>query len=177
MQSVLGKLILVATFAALLGACSQKDPVLMNLQTDGAGPDEFQILPTKPLVPPQDFTALPEPTPGGTNLTDPSPVADAIDALGGNGAQAVSSGMRGSEQAVVAHASRYGVSSDIRNQLAAEDLEWRRKHNGRVLERLFNVNVYFKSYEKFSLDQYYELERLRRSGIWTPAAPPQIVSQ
>jgi hypothetical protein len=40
------------------------------------------------------------------------------------------------------------------------------------LERLFNVNVYFKAYKKQELDQYRELERFRRAGIRTPAAPP-----
>ena len=35
----------------------------------------------------------------------------------------------------------------------SEDLEWRRDNNGRVLERLFNVNVYYKAYRKQRLDQ------------------------
>ena len=56
--------------------------------------------------------------------------------------------------------------------LAAEDLEWRRENNGRLLERLFNVNVYYSSYKPMSLDQHLELERLRQMGVWTPSAPP-----
>ena len=172
MQSALGKMALSAIVLLMLGACSQKDPQLMNLRSDTSGPDEFQILPTKPLEAPEDFTALPEPTPGGSNRTDPTPTADAIDALGGDGARAVNSPLRSSEQAVVAHASRYGVATNIREDLAASDLEWRKQHNGRLLERLFNVSVYYRAYEKMSLDQYLELARLRRLGIWTPAAPP-----
>jgi hypothetical protein len=45
-------------------------------------------------------------------------------------------------------------------------------NDGRLLERLFNVNVYFKAYRSQELDQYLELQRLRRLGIRTPAAPP-----
>ena len=42
----------------------------------------------------------------------------------------------------------------------------------RMLERLFNVSVYFKAYAPMSLDQYLELLRLRNAGVWTPAVPP-----
>jgi hypothetical protein len=37
---------------------------------------------------------------------------------------------------------------------------------------MFGVNVYFDAYEDQSLDQQAELERLRRLGVRTPAAPP-----
>ncbi len=53
-------------------------------------------------------------------------------------------------------------------------LEYRRRNNGRVLERVFNVNVYFNAYRKQSLDQYAELERLRARGIRTVSAPPAV---
>ena len=57
--------------------------------------------------------------------------------------------------------------------LASEDLKWRRDNNGRILERLFNVNVYFKAYQKFWLDQHAELARWRAKGVRTPSAPPR----
>jgi len=173
MQAALGKMALLAVVAAMLSACSSKEPQLMNFRSDGSGPDEFSILPTKSLEAPADYRSLPDPTPGGANRADPTPFADAADALGGSGAAATSSPMRASEQGVVSYASRYGVSAGIREALAAEDLEWRRKHDGRLLERLFNVSVYYKAYRAMSLDQQAELERLRRLGIWTPSAPPQ----
>ena len=44
---------------------------------------------------------------------------------------------------------------------------------GGLLERLFNVNVYFKAYSKMMLDQYAELERWRAIGVPTVGAPPQ----
>lgn len=62
--------------------------------------------------------------------------------------------------------------SGIRGTLAAEDLEFRRKNDGRLLERVFNVNVYFDAYEPMSLDQHAELERWRAQGLLTPSAPP-----
>jgi len=115
---------------------------------------------------------LPEPTPGGTNLVDPRPQADAVAALGCNPDRLERGTIFAGEQGLLAHAARYGVPADIRTTLAAEDLQWRRDNNGRLLERLFNVNVYYSSYKPMSLDQHIELERLRRMGVWTPTAPP-----
>ena len=165
---------LIAVIA--LSACGRKkDPILMNIRSSTSGPDEFTILPGKPLQTPDYQVALPAPTPGGSNLTDPTPKADAIAALGGNPERTKRTGAgnigRG-DGAIVSHASRFGASGNIRQVLATEDLEFRRKNNGKVLERWFNVNVYFKSYRKMSLDQYRELARFRRLGVRTPSAPP-----
>ena len=152
-------------------ACGRGDPDLLNLrQPRGAGPDEFAVLPVKPLEVPEDLAALPDPTPGGINRTDPTPEADVALALGGN-AEVLTRGS--TDGALIAYSTRYGVSPGIRTALAAEDLEYRRQNDGRLLERLFNVNVYFKAYEPLSLNQYAELERLRRAGIRTSAVPPE----
>ncbi len=70
------------------------------------------------------------------------------------------------------YASRYGVDQNIRQTLAAEDLQFRRDNNGRILERLMNVNVYFREYADQSLDQHLEMERFRRAGVRTVSAPP-----
>ena len=162
---------MVLVGVAALSACSSdKDPNLMNIRTDT--PDEFSIMPTKPLEAPEDYASLPEPTPGGKNRADVNPYADAVAALGGNPESLESGQINAGEQVLVAHAARYGASSNIREVLAAEDLEYRQTNNGRFLERLFNVNVYFDSYEKQELDQHRELERLRKLGILTPSAPP-----
>lgn len=172
MRGVRGKLGLAIIGLAMLAACGSKDPKLMNMRSDG-GPDEFAIMPTKPLQAPDSYTELPEPTPGGTNLTDPTPEADAVAALGG---RTSGGGISAADAALVNQASRFGVTSDIRNVLAAEDLEWRRDHDGRLLERVFKVNVYYKAYAAMSLDQYAELARLRALGIWTPSAPPEGIT-
>lgn len=156
-----------------LAACGRGDwdPILMNVTSDTNGPDEFAILPPKALELPEDLTALPEPTPGGSNLTDPTPHADAIVALGGNPAKA--GGIPAGDSALYARANRYGTEGGIRQTLANEDLEFRRKNNGRLLERIFNVNVYFKAYRKMALDQHKELLRWRQAGVRTPSAPPR----
>nr|WP_229738091.1 DUF3035 domain-containing protein [Sinisalibacter lacisalsi] len=142
----------------------------MNIKSDT--PDEFSILPTKPLEAPEDYAALPEPTPGGRNLVDPNPQGDAVAALGGNPDRLERGQIYAGEQALVSYTARYGVAANIRETLAAEDLEWRRENNGLLLERLFNVNVYYSSYKPMSLDQHIELDRLRAAGVWTPSAPP-----
>jgi hypothetical protein len=151
-----------------LAACGGGDPRLMNLRNTESGPDEFSVLPTEPIEIPANLRELPPPTPGGVNRTDPDPEGDAIRALGGNPA-------RGMQQAgdIVTHVARFGVAPDIRSVLASEDVEYRSRNNGRILERPFGTNVYYSAYRPMSLDRYAELERLRRAGVRTPAAPPE----
>lgn len=152
-----------------LAACGDRDgePRLMNLRQSGEGPDEFAILPPRPLTMPPSLTELPEPTPRGTNLTDPTPREDAVVALGGRpGAGA------GGDAGLLGHTGRYGRTAGIRDTLAAEDLDFRRDNRGRILERMFNVTVYFRAYRAQSLDQRAELERWRAAGVRTPSAPP-----
>lgn len=179
MQATIGKLGIAFATVLVLSACGggDKEPRLMHLRSATQGPDEFAILPTKPLQMPEDLAALPAPTPGGINLTDPTPEADAVAALGGNPARLKAGGIPASDSALVAQVARFGTSANIREQLAAEDLEYRRANDGRLLERLFSVNVYYNAYEPMSLDQEAELERWRKLGLRTPAAPPGGVAQ
>ena len=165
------RVVLAFAGAALLAlaACSEKAPDLMNLRSDSNGPDEFAILPPKALEMPTSLADLPAPTPGGGNLTDPHPQDDAITALGGN--PPATTGV--SDAGLYNYATRQGVTPGIRATLAAEDLEFRKKNNGRPLERLFNLNVYYKAYAKQSLDQHAELLRWRAAGARTPSAPPR----
>lgn len=158
----------------ILSACGNNSdtPELMNLRSDGPGPDEFAVLPVKPLSMPENLAELPVPTPGGTNRTDQTPELDAIAALGGNPAVVSRGGIPASDGALATYAGRYGVSPDIRQVLALEDLEYRRNNDGRLLERAFNVNVYYRAYEPLSLDQYLELQRWRKAGVRTISAPP-----
>jgi len=164
--------------AMALSGCSKRAedgaPRLMNIGSNADGtPDEFAILPTKPIEVPKNLETLPEPTPGAGNRVDPSPEADAVRALGGNPKYLGQETIPASDGGIVTYASRFGVSSGIRQQLKTEDIDWRKRNRGRVLERAFNVNSYFKAYRKMTLDQYAELERLRRLGVRTVAAPPE----
>ncbi len=161
-RSVIGGMTLLA-----LCACATGEPRLMHLRNPDPGPDEFAILPPKALTLPEDVKTLPAPTLGGTNLTDPTPEADAILALGGNPAAGVSG-----NAGLTGYAGRYGTDPAIRAELAANDLELRRNNRGRVLERLFNVNSYFRAYSGESLDKEAELARWRARGVRTPSAPP-----
>jgi hypothetical protein len=154
---------------ALAGCGGNDEPRLMNLRGTNVGPDEFSILPSKPLTMPPNLAALPAPTPGGGNLTDQDPFADAAAALGGNAAV---KNRPSTDGGLVSYASRLGTQADIRSRLASEDLEWRRDNDGRVLEKLLKINVYYRAYQRMSLDQHAELERWRALGVRTPSAPP-----
>ena len=63
------------TTVLLLSACGQQG--LRTVYKPGEGPDEFMVIPVKPLSPPKDYAALPAPTPGGANLTDRNPQEEA----------------------------------------------------------------------------------------------------
>ena len=153
--------------AALLAltACggANREPHLMNLRSTTDGPDEFSILPPKPLASPPDLTALPDPTPGGENLSDQHPMNDAIVALGGK-VPAALGGVPAGDGGLVAYAARSGVSGGIRTTLAAEDLDFRRKHPGKLLERAVGLNVYYQAYRSYWLDTYAELAKWRAAG-------------
>lgn len=157
-----------------LTACGSADrtPQLMNLRSTTDGPDEFAIVPPKALAVPPDLTQLPEPTPGGGNLTDQNPGADAILALGGRPPAPVA-GVAAADAGLVTYAARGGRAADIRARLAAEDLEFRRKNRGKLLERLLEVTTYFSAYADQALDSYAELARWRAAGVATPSAPPK----
>lgn len=158
----------------VLAACgSSESPNLLNItQPRSQGPDEFAILPSKPLEVPEGLSAepLPLPTPGATNRADLTPSTDAIAALGGD--PAVLTRDASGDAALLRYTDRYGRDANIRPRLAAADLEFRRQNDGLLLERVFNVNIYYQVYEDFELDQYEELERLRRAGVRTSAIPP-----
>lgn len=164
-------LILTALATALLAGCASRDddPRLMNVSSSDRSPDEFSILPTQPLQAPPDYSNLPQPNPGGRNLVDPDPRADAVAALGGS---ATATRGTAADSALISHATRHGVQEDIRQTLAAEDREHRQRNRGRILERAMGVNVYPRAYQDQALDRHAELERWRRAGARTPGAPP-----
>ncbi len=170
MQAAWGRAVIAVAAMLTLVACGSGTPELMNLRT-GEGPDEFGIVPPKALEMPENLAELPEPALGGTNRTDRNPEADAIIALGGTPGAA--GGIPSADSALYGHAARFGVEGGIRSTLASEDLEWRRDNNGRILERLFNVNVYYRAYRDQRLDQQAELARWRKLGLKTPSAPPR----
>ncbi|WP_283177284.1 DUF3035 domain-containing protein [Gemmobacter sp. 24YEA27] len=168
-----GKGMIALTIALVLSGCAADkgdSTDLMRLRSKD-GPDEFAVLPPKALEMPTSLRDLPAPTPGGGNRTDQRPLDDAVVALGGK--PGASGGIPAADAALYAHAARNGTQADIRSQLASEDLQWRRDNKGRILERMFSVNTYYRAYKDQSLNQYRELEYWRSRGLLTPSAPPE----
>ena len=165
---------LTLTIAAGLGVagCSN-NPQLMNIDSGQNSPDEFAILPTKPLTMPTDLAVLPAPTPGGANITDPTPLGDAVGALGGNPQRLADNGIGAADGGLVNYASRFGRDPAIRQVTAQEDVEWRSRNGRRLLEVLARSNVYYRAYQPMTLDSWTELERWRPTGVQLPAAPPR----
>jgi hypothetical protein len=165
----------IVILLAILGlaACGgrERDITLHDLRSNSRSPEEFSILPARPLESPESYAALPAPTPGGANRTDQNPMADAVAALGGNPARLQAEGYPSGDSAIVARASRYGLQGNIRQQLASEDLEFRKRKS------IFTWSVvprddYYRAYQRESLDPYDALDRYRRGGARTPSAPP-----
>ena len=158
------RIVLLGLFLGL-AACGSKDPVLMQAagNSSATGPDEFSIVPNEPLVEPATYAALPTPTPNGTNRASSDPISAASQALGGRAVQVATANAPVSS--LLVHASRFGYDPNIRNRLASEDLAVRERNKGRIMERVFGVNVYYRAYSNMSLDQYEELLRLNGWGF------------
>ncbi len=173
MRSGSDKIWLFLALTVLVSACVNREPNLLKAGARGNGPDEFAVLPAKPLQTPVNYSVLPDPTPGGSNITDVKPNADAITALGGYAAVLTRAGIPTSDAGLLNYTRRYGVTPAIRQELADADLAFRRRRGALSFLRLFGNNRYFTAYRAQSLDQYRELERLRAAGIKTPTAPPR----
>jgi len=165
-------MLMAAVIVAGCGGGRDGEVSLRKIKHKGNGPDEFSIMPGRPLEMPGDVAALPEPVPGGPNRTDQDPVADGIAALGGN------ANAQRRETSPTAHAGlinrtgRFGRNAGIRQTLAAEDLEIRRQHGRVNILRFLPTDDYLQAYKDQWLDPYAEERRLRRRGVRTPAAPP-----
>jgi hypothetical protein len=163
-------LIIILGFIVLnlgVGCTTKNQPSLMNLSSSGTGPNEFLVVPSGYLKQPKNYSDLPLPTPGGRNRTDRNPRSEVIVALGGN------ENFSSYDPKLLDYVSRYGGDINIRKILAKEDLVFRKENDGLFLERMLNVNIYYKAYAKQSLDQFVELKRLNDLGVKTVSAPPE----
>lgn len=165
-----------AAMLAILGlsACgADRDISMRDLRSFTGGPDEFMVLPAKPLSEPASYAELPAPTPGGKNLTDVNPKGDAVVALGGKAsALEPGAGVPASDGALVQYASRNGVQPGIRETLAKEDEDFRRRASRFTKIRIVRVDRYNDAYKREQLKTYPTLEAWRRAGVQTPSAPP-----
>jgi Protein of unknown function (DUF3035) len=154
-----------------LGGCAEGG-LAGNLRAAGVAgkPDEFMVLPTKPLEMPTNLAALPTPAPGTVNRVDYQPNSEAIAGLTGRPV----AGVTGAE-ALVARAGPADPS--VRAQLAAEDVVWRETHHGLLLERAFSRDRAELVYRDMTLNAPAEFERLRGAGVQVPAAPPAVLTE
>lgn len=171
MRKRIAILIMAATGLAACGGY-ERDITLRSVTSTTAGPDEFAILPGKPLQAPANFSELPIPTPGSANLTDQNPLADGLAAIGGNPARLQDTGVPAGDGALVRHASRNGVDPNVRTELAAEDEDFRRRKSRFTRIRIVRQDLYNKVYKRETLNARNEWNRFRRVGARTPTAPP-----
>lgn len=164
--------VIAGLMALTLAGCGGGGRPLHDMRTSSGGPDEFSVLPSRPLEMPTDLARLPAPTPGGTNKSDPTPTADAIAVLGGSASASTAGGVPVADGALVAQASRYGTDPAIRATLAEEDARFRARRSRLGLLNLFNRDRYFRAYAAQALDAYAEFLRFRNLGTQVPSAPP-----
>lgn len=155
--------------AILVSGCT--DTNLRNLRSLSEGPDEFAVVPNKPLEEPESYSALPPPTPGGFNRTGQRPLEDGIVALGGR-ATSPSAPIPGSDAALVNHTSRFGREGNIRATLAQADQEFRDRQRRLTNIRIFRDDLYAQIYRRESLNPTAVANQFQRAGIPTPTAPP-----
>lgn len=165
-----GPLRLVALMLSVLalGACSKEGGLQGAVRSLRAGhpPDEFAVLPTKPLEMPSDMAALPPPTPGAPNRVAFDPEAEAVASLTGR------TGPAGTAKANALVARAGPADPNVRVQLAAEDATWRKEHPGKLLPRLFTKDDTTLIYQGLTLDSGATFVQLRSAGVGVPPAPP-----
>ncbi|MDO5642029.1 MAG: DUF3035 domain-containing protein [Paracoccus sp. (in: a-proteobacteria)] len=99
-------------------------------------------------------------------------MGDAVAALGGDAARLNPSGIGAADGALVNYAGRLGTQPGIRAQLAQEDVDWRSRHSRRLLETWARTDVYYRAYERMTLDSWAEDLRWKQAGARTGTPPP-----
>ena len=155
----------------LLSACSSDDARLRDLYDVGTGPEEFAVLPSKPLTIPSNLKNLPVPDLAAGNLADPTPKLDLIEMLGGSIDNSIS--IPAKDKNLLKYVSRAGVDTNIREELAKEDRKFLRRMGVLTSVKLFRVDRYNQIYRKMTLSAPKELERWRSLGVRTPSMPSE----
>lgn len=167
------KSVLLVAFVASVSACDRGgggNTVLSNLRQSSIAPDEFLVVPQKPLETPDNLASLPLPAPGQTNRVSIDFEENLLKALGGRGQS--SARVPASETALVnAARSQFGTTENIREILQAEDQEFREARRDRIA-RLARERRAGSIYDFMLLDPLAEVERLREMGVKAPAVPP-----
>ena len=163
---------IILTICALAG-CSSGDGTLRYFSDSGGGPEEFNIVPSKELEQPEDYAALPAPTPGGSNRVDQQPLGDAVAVLGGRPSALEDQGGQ-HRRWRTGHlcVARPGVDPQIRPTLAAEDEEFRRRKAMFNNLRPFKLDQYYRAYEDQSIDPRNVAKYYVSRGVPVPSYPP-----
>lgn len=173
MRGALGAIIILGT-SLILSACADKGLRDLSTSSNKSGPDEFMIMPSKPLTQPKDYAVLPAPTPGGSNLTDQNPKGDGVASVGGQATALQRTGaIPASDGALVTYASRNGVPSNIREDLAEQDAQFRKRQSRLTRIRLFPVDRYNQAYRRQALNPFGISRSAAVRGINTPTHPPE----
>lgn len=152
-----------------VSACTNQG--LQQVSSSSRGPDEFVVEPKAELTMPDNFAALPTPTPGAANRTDVNATANMVVALGGRPRDATAP-VPSSDGALVTSASRFGVPANIRQALAEEDAEFRSNQSRFTQFQLFPENLYNKVYRSQTLNPRATADAWRRAGARLPSYPP-----
>lgn len=163
----------LATLVAALALAGCSGGLAGSLRSAGVAgkPDEFMVLPTRPLEMPADLASLPAPQPGTPNRVDYQPRQEAIAGLSGR------PGVPGNADGAALVVAAGPRDPNVRGALAAEDAEWRRVHRGRLLERWIIRDPSVVSYAPMVLDVPLAFEQARAAGKAVPAASPQALDQ
>lgn len=158
--------------AVIVSGC-QNNNLASRLREAGVGgsPDEFLVLPTRPLEIPQDLASLPAPKLGSTNRVDYQPKQAAVAALTGGPATALTA----SGAALVA--SVPPASPEIRTVLAQEDVTYRQNNKGLFFQRMFTKDKEALTYSAELLNAPTEYFNLQDAGVRTYPATPSVLSE
>jgi len=168
------KIVVILSVALGLSGCAQdgnNGRPLLNLRQSAIAPDEFLVVPQKPLETPSNLSSLPVPDPGAESRAAIDFERNLMRALGGRTSGA--SGIPASDVAIVnAARSSFGATDNIRALVRAEDQAFREARSGRI-ERLAKKRLAATIYDPMLLDPKAELARLKALGVKTPAVLPQ----
>ncbi|MCL5779143.1 DUF3035 domain-containing protein [Limibaculum sp. FT325] len=177
----LGTAALAAVLA--LAGCSQMGDPIEAIGARRPAPDEFKVLPRKPLMvePALASGALPAPEPGKPSPLEPDPAADAVAALMGTEATPRPMGtasLSAGESALLGAADAAAASPDIRGQLesdrsAASQADANKPYEPPTLLELVGLggNEEEELDPAVALDAIGESQRLQREGIAAPSDP------
>ena len=129
-------------------------------------PDEFMVLPTRPLEMPQNLAALPPPTPGAVNRVDYRPHTEAVAGLTGRPGPAGSGGARAGRRGRPARPGDPHRSSPRRTWSGARPTTGGCSSAGSARDREALI------YRPMVLDAPDAFEQQRARGRQVPAAPP-----